>query len=147
MKISKASIIGGGIVFLVLLMGVIYYMVVFGDDNESTGSIDSISIPELQRHKNAYKNRLEAVKGIEEEKKRTQPNLYNEDFFEGDGNFNPNKIEEEKKVLIDSIMAKQQERLEDENEKKVIQKSNIVWTKQVKPKSTVSKKNPLVDEE
>ncbi len=103
MKINKKKIGIGAVLAVVVICMIVYGMSAFsGEENEIDELLNPL-VPEIESEAMQYANKLEAVDNLKEVKESNAPSIYNEDYFDKEGSFDPDFIEKEKQRLVDSV--------------------------------------------
>ena len=103
MKIDKKKIGIGAVLAVVVICMIIYGMSAFGKQENEIDELLNPLVPEIESEVAQYSNKLEAVDNLKEVKQSNAPSIYNEDYFDKDGSFDPDFIEKEKQRLVDSV--------------------------------------------
>jgi len=103
MKIDKRKIGIGAVIGIVIIFMIVYGMSAFGKQENEVDELLNPLVPEIESEAMQYANKLEAVDNLKEVKQKSVPSIYNEDYFNKDGSFDPDFIEKEKQRLVDSV--------------------------------------------
>lgn len=101
---KKKIFFGMMILILVIFIGIYTYL--YLTDEESTNqSGNQPEVPALEESTSQFQNRKEAVDQLRPNRRKELPGIYDEELMDATGNYNPYLKEEEKQLLVDSILA------------------------------------------
>ncbi len=103
MKIEKNKIVFSAVLAVIFIFLISYSMMVMGDDEEETESLNQTLVPELADEQKEYKSKLDAINDLKKVRETNAPSIYDEKFLDSTGLYNPDLPEQEKERIVDSI--------------------------------------------
>lgn len=103
MKIEKNKIVFGSVLALILIFIISYSVIVMGDGDDETETLEQTEVPELKQDQKEYKSKLDAVNALKEVRETNAPSIYDEKLIDSLGFYDPDLREKEKERIVDSI--------------------------------------------
>jgi len=103
MKIEKNKIVFGSVLALILIFIISYSVIVMGDEDSESESLEQTEVPELKQDQKEYKSKLDAVNALKEVRETNAPSIYDEKLIDSLGFYDPDLKEKEKERIVDSI--------------------------------------------
>lgn len=101
MKLDRKKLLFIGL--LISICGfIILYALEMGKPSKER-DLSQPKVPELTEEPEEYRSKLEAVDAIKEERERTKPSLYGEEYIDSTGTYDPELQENERQRIVDSI--------------------------------------------
>ncbi|WP_318310087.1 conjugative transposon protein TraM [Flagellimonas crocea] len=101
MKMDRNKLLFTGL--LISICGfIILYALQMGEPSKDE-EIRQPRVPELVEEPEEFSSKLEAVDAIQEERERTKPSLYGEEYIDSTGTYDPELQENERQRIVDSI--------------------------------------------
>lgn len=94
------------LLFIGLLVSICGFIILYALQMGETSKDEEIRqprVPELVEEPEEYSSKLEAVDAIKEERERTKPSLYGEEYIDSTGTYDPKLQENERQRIVDSI--------------------------------------------
>ncbi|MCA0957705.1 conjugative transposon protein TraM [Muricauda ruestringensis] len=92
--------------FIGLLISICGFIMLYALQIEEPSKDEEIRqprVPELVEEPEEFSSKLEAVDAIKEERERTKPSLYGEEYIDSTGTYDPELQEKERQRIVDSI--------------------------------------------
>ncbi len=103
MKVEKNKIVFASVLAVIFIFLISYSMMVMGDDEEETESLNQTLVPELADDQKEYNSKLDAINDLKKVRETNAPSIYDEKFMDSTGTYNPDLPEQEKQRVVDSI--------------------------------------------
>jgi ribosomal protein S16 len=103
MKIEKNKIVFGSVLALILIFIISYSVLVMGDGDDESETLEQTEVPELKQDQKEYKSKLDAVNALKEVRETNAPSIYDEKLIDSLGFYDPDLREKEKERIVDSI--------------------------------------------
>jgi len=103
MKIEKNKIVFGSVLALILIFIISYSVIVMGDGDDESETLEQTEVPELKQDQKEYKSKLDAVNALKEVRETNAPSIYDEKLIDSLGFYDPDLREKEKERIVDSI--------------------------------------------
>lgn len=101
MKLDRNKLLFIGM--LICICGfIMLYALQMGEPSKDK-ELSQPKVPELTEEPEEYRSKLEAVDAIKEERERTKPSLYGEEYVDSTGSYDPELQEIERQRIVDSI--------------------------------------------
>ncbi|RIV37529.1 conjugative transposon protein TraM [Flagellimonas lutimaris] len=94
------------LLFIGLLISICGFIILYALQMSETSKDKEVSqpkVPELTEEPEEYRSKLEAVDAIKEERDRTKPSLYGEEYIDSTGIYDPELHEKQRQRIVDSI--------------------------------------------
>jgi len=94
------------LLFIGLLISICGFIILYALQMGETSKDEDIrqpKVPELREEPEEFSSKLEAVDAIKEERKRTKPSLYGEEYIDSTGTYDAELQENERQRIVDSI--------------------------------------------
>ncbi len=104
MKVKHKKWVFIGVIGAMILFIGGYYLFLLREDQGSKGTQET-KVPELKQEIPQYTERKEAVDYRKEERQRTAPSVYEEDYFDSLGRYDTTLLNKRKQRIVDSIYA------------------------------------------
>jgi hypothetical protein len=103
MKIEKNKIVFIAVLAIVFIFLISYSMMIMGDDNNESDSLEQTLIPDLEENQKEYDSKLDALNDLKEVRENNAPSIYDEKLIDSMGYYDPDLPERERKRIVDSI--------------------------------------------
>lgn len=103
MKIEKNKIVFVLVIVLVVLFIGGYSVMMLGNDQQPIIENNQIPVPELKEDQKIYNSKLEALDDLKEVRQNNAPSIYDERLLDSTGVYDPDLLEKEKILIVDSI--------------------------------------------
>ena len=101
MKLDRNKLLFIGM--LICICGfIMLYALQMGEPSKDK-ELSQPKVPELTEEPEEYRSKLEAVDAIKEERERTKPSLYGEEYIDSIGAYDPELQEKQRQRIVDSI--------------------------------------------
>ncbi|WP_349351672.1 conjugative transposon protein TraM [Flagellimonas sp. MMG031] len=94
------------LLFIGLLVSICGFIMLYALQLEEPSKDDEIrqtKVPELVEEPEEFSSKLEAVDAIKDERERTKPSLYGEEYIDSTGAYDPELQEKQRQRIVDSI--------------------------------------------
>jgi len=94
------------LLFIGLLISICGFIILYALQMGETSKDEEIRqprVPELVEEPEEFSSKLEAVDAIKDERERTKPSLYGEEYIDSTGTYDPELQEEQRRRIVDSI--------------------------------------------
>ncbi|MBW8244142.1 conjugative transposon protein TraM [Muricauda oceani] len=94
------------LLFIGLLISICGFIILYALQMGETSKDEEIRqprVPELVEEPEEFSSKLEAVDAIKEERQRTKPSLYGEEYIDSTGTYDPEIREKQRQRIVDSI--------------------------------------------
>ncbi|MDO1501688.1 conjugative transposon protein TraM [Winogradskyella maritima] len=128
MKVEKNKIVFAAVLATVLIFLIGYSMIVMGDDENESESLEQTLVPELNEEQKEYDSKLDAINDLKEVRETNAPSIYDEKLLDSTGLYNPDLPEQQRQRIVDSIydagkIKYSEERYQNLGQKRVVQKT------------------------
>jgi Conjugative transposon, TraM len=145
MKIEKNKIVFTSVLVCIVLFIGAFSMMVLGDNEETSIENNQIPVPKLKDEQKQYESKLDALNDLKEVRETNAPSIYDERLLDSTGIYDPDLLNKEKMLIVDSIYSLGQidypqnsyHQIMNSMVKPVIKKQNDIKTKSnIKEKET-----------
>lgn len=105
MKTNKSKVVFISILVCILLFIVGYSIMIFGEDDSETINLSTVPLPALEKERELYHSKVEAIDDIKKQRTYQPPLLYEEDLTDSTGSLLSDLEELQKEILVDSVLT------------------------------------------